>query len=360
MLRRVQNEEPWPQSKVHCDWDGDVENSAWLAVRTAHRQLGSSVRLETLDDALRIRYERERQRRENFRERLVPSIERGWQGNEAGAYFRAIFDAFKRSAGAPALDETPEESSLALVARAMMELLDRPDAEALEYRRTFCQLIEAVCDRDDADNDDEIDAEEAFRRWEEIKLRLKEEYARTRGGFARLMYGGTRQESRRMIQLAFNRARSFPRILVAQSLVGREGLNLHKACRVVVLLHPEWNPGVVEQQIGRVDRVDSRWCGELRKALDSGTPAAQLPRIEVRPVVFRGTYDEHNWKVLRDRWDNLRAQLHGDVIAPEFATLSNEEKAVFDEISDAAPDFSPTRSKLKPTDAENIPLVGVG
>ncbi len=342
MLRRIQNEEPWPQSKVHGDRDGDAESSEWLAVRAAHRQLGSSLQLETLDDTLRIRYERERQRREDFRERLVPEIERGWQGKEAGVYLKAIFDAFRRSAGATVSDERPEESSLALVARAMMELLERPDADATEYTRTFCQLIEAVCDRDDADNDDEIDADEAARQWEEIKLRLKEEYARTQGGFARLVYGGTRQESRRMIQLAFNRAKSFPRILVAQSLVGREGLNLHKACRVVVLLHPEWNPGVVEQQIGRVDRVDSRWCNELRTALDSGTPGPELPRIEVRPVVFRGTYDEHNWKVLRERWDNLRAQLHGDVISPESAALNTEDKALFDEISGAAPNFSPS------------------
>jgi SNF2 family DNA or RNA helicase len=48
-------------------------------------------------------------------------------------------------------------------------------------------------------------------------------------------------------------------VLVAQSVVGREGLNLHRACRTVILLHPEWNPGVVEQQIGRVDRLSSYW-----------------------------------------------------------------------------------------------------
>jgi hypothetical protein len=66
-----------------------------------------------------------------------------------------------------------------------------------------------------------------------------------------------------------------------------------------------------------------------------------LPRIEIRPVVFRGTYDEHNWKVLRERWDALRAQLHGEVLSVEFATLSDEDKALFQDISSAAPDFSP-------------------
>jgi hypothetical protein len=301
--------------------------SGW-PVSAAHRQLASPLQLETLDETLRIRYERERQRREDFRERLIPEIERGWQGHSAGSHYRAIFDAFRRSVDANTTGERAEQSSLALVARAMMELLESPDAEAPEYASTFCQLIEAVCDSDDADYDDyEIAAHEGTKLWDETATRLRDEYTRTQGGFARLMYGGTSPESRRMIQLAFNRAESFPRVLVAQSLVGREGLNLHKSCRIVVLLHPEWNPGVVEQQIGRVDRVDSRWCNELNKALDLGTPADQLPRIEVRPVIFRGTYDEHNWKVLRERWDNLRAQLHGDVISPEFASVNHEDKA---------------------------------
>lgn len=345
MLRRVQNKEPWPQAKVHGDRDGDAENSEWLAVRAAHRQLTSPLQLDTLDETLRVRYERERQRREQFRERLIPKIDRGWQGHNPGARFKAIFDAFRRSIDANTSDERAEQSSLALVARAMMELLESTDAEVSEYASTFCQLIEAVCDRDDADDDNnEIDAAEATGLWGEIEARLRDEYTRTQGGFARLMYGGTSPESRRMIQLAFNRAKSFPRVLVAQSLVGREGLNLHKSCRIVVLLHPEWNPGVVEQQIGRVDRVDSRWCNELKKALNSGTPAGQLPRIEVRPVIFRGTYDEHNWKVLRERWDNLRSQLHGDVISPEFANANHEDKEVFDEVSNAAPDFSPNPS----------------
>src|SRR6266851_5601008 len=72
MLRRVQNKQPWPQAKVHGDPDGDAENSEWLAVRAAHRQLTSPLQLDTLDETLRVRYERERQRREQFRERLIP------------------------------------------------------------------------------------------------------------------------------------------------------------------------------------------------------------------------------------------------------------------------------------------------
>jgi hypothetical protein len=302
----------------------------------------SSLQLDTLNETLRVRYDRERQRREKFREGLIPQIERGWQGHNLGAHSRAIFDAFRRSVDVNTPGEKGEQQSLALVARAMMELLESPNVEASEYASTFCHLIEAVCDKDDGDDDGhEIDEDEATELWDQVEARLRNEYTRTQGGFARLMYGGTSPESRRMIQLAFNRANSFPKVLVAQSLVGREGLNLHKSCRIVVLLHPEWNPGVVEQQIGRVDRVDSHWCNELKKAIVLKTPVDQLPRIEVRPVVFRDTYDEHNWRVLRERWDNLRAQLHGDVILPEFANVDHEDQELFDEISNAAPNFSP-------------------
>lgn len=345
MLRRVQNKLPWPQAKVHGDPDGNAVNSEWLAVRAAHRQLMSPVQLETLDETLRLSYERESLRREQFRDRLISQIEQGWEGSDPGLRIKAIFDAFKRSVDTNAPGERAEQRSLALVARAMMELLETPDAQAAEFAKTFCQLIEAVSDRDNADDDDrEMDDDEATEHWDEIERRLKDEYNRPQGGFARLMFGGTSPESRRMIQLAFNRPKSFPRVLVAQSLVGREGLNLHTSCRIVVLLHPEWNPGVVEQQIGRVDRVDSRWCKELNKAIESGVSADQLPRIEVRPVVFRGTYDEHNWQVLRTRWDDLRAQLHGVVIPPSVAIVDQESKELIEEISNAAPHFSPTRS----------------
>ena len=128
MLRRVQNKEPWPQAKVHGDRDGNAENSEWPAVRAAHRQLKSPVQLETLDETLRTSYERERQRREQFRERLIPGSNRVGKDIIPGT-LKAIFDAFKRSVDANTPGERAEQRSLALVARAMMELLESPEAE---------------------------------------------------------------------------------------------------------------------------------------------------------------------------------------------------------------------------------------
>ncbi|MGD9985091.1 MAG: C-terminal helicase domain-containing protein, partial [Porticoccaceae bacterium] len=236
-----------------------------------------------------------------------------------------------------------------VVARAIQELMGVSAGTAIstDYAQAFVDLVAAASDRDEGDaggNGQLDEGEEADDLWAELESRLREEYNRPEDGYARLMYGETRPETRRFLQLAFNRKPAHPKVLVAQSLVGREGLNLHKACRTVVLLHPEWNPGVVEQQIGRVDRIGSLWEEKLTQAIADKLPKEDLPRIEIRAVVFRGTYDEVNWQVLRDRWDDLRAQLHGIVISPRIAEKYSEAPGMVAEINDAAPNFSPLRN----------------
>ncbi|WP_419468955.1 C-terminal helicase domain-containing protein [Burkholderia diffusa] len=222
--------------------------------------------------------------------------------------------------------------------------LERRDPSV--YAAAFVELVEATSDRDveqtdadtggDADFDD-VDFDAA---WQKIEERLNEEFNRPEGGFARLMYGDTKPETRRMQQLAFNRAHVYPRVLVAQSMVGREGLNLHRACRTVVLLHPEWNPAVVEQQIGRVDRLGSLWESLIERQIH-GAQVHDIPRIEFCPVVFKGTYDEVNWRVLHERWEDLRAQLHGVVVSSRLADRHPELSALIDDINRAAPNFTP-------------------
>ena len=348
MLRRLQSDQPWPQAKVHGEMDGKAENSEWPAVRAAHRQLKCSLSLDEIDGRLHARYDILRRKRERLREQLIAKIEQGLKETGASQQVDALLAAFRISARDHAFGKADERHPLALVSRATEELLgdSASEFEPSDYTHAFNQLIEAVSDRDEGDmnHDGQLDETEAGKLWRVLEERLHEEYNRPQGGFARLMYGGTKPESRRMIQLAFNRPNSFPKVLVAQSMVGREGLNLHKACRIVVLLHPEWNPGVVEQQIGRVDRVGSHWALELEKAIEAGIRGDPLPRIEVRPVIFRGTYDEHNWQVLRERWDDLRAQLHGVVIPPRFAEADPESSKLIQEIIAAAPNFSPSRA----------------
>lgn len=345
MLRCVDEKLPWSQSKVH-------ENESWDAIEAAHNQLKRHKELDRtmLNDTLAKQYQQIENQRREIRDRLIGHIEDGFNHKQPDKRVLALFNAFKSvAAAASGRMQGSDDHSLAVVARAMQELMGASTGTAIstDYAQAFVDLVAAASDRDegDADGNGQLDeGEEADDLWAELESRLREEYNRPEGGYARLMYGETRPETRRFLQLAFNRKPAHPKVLVAQSLVGREGLNLHKACRTVVLLHPEWNPGVVEQQIGRVDRIGSLWEEKLTQAIADKLPKEDLPRIEIRAVVFRGTYDEMNWQVLRDRWDDLRAQLHGIVISPRIAEKYSEAPGMVAEINDAAPNFSPLRN----------------
>ncbi|MCY0854022.1 DEAD/DEAH box helicase [Cupriavidus sp. D39] len=338
MLRCIDQRTPWPQAKVPDD--------GWEAIAAAHQQLQrpGSLQPEQLERALAEQYKSLEQQRERYRDRLLTHVHAGLAGHADNARAKRLFDAFRKSVD-NAQQAEDERSPLAVVAKAMQELLG-PDTDAFDpkaFASAFIELVDASADRDEGDTDGNgtLDEEEATELWDVLEKRLDEEYNRPQGGFARLMFGGTKPDTRRLLQLAFNRENSFPKVLVAQSTVGREGLNLHKACRTVVLLHPEWNPGVVEQQIGRVDRVGSLWETHLDEAIRGGISPGDLPRIEIRPIVFKGTYDEKNWQVLRERWDDLRAQLHGVVISPLIAAKYEIPQWIVDEINGFAPNFSP-------------------
>jgi superfamily II DNA or RNA helicase len=340
MLRCVDGNRPWPQSRVH-------EDDEWDAVLAAHRQLGrqGDIDRNLLDQALTEQYQALENQRRNIREKLVSSIEKGFKIKQPDKRVRSLFDAFKNTT--TEISEQIQDSddhALAVVAKAIHELVGTnvENVPPADFAQAFIDLVSASSDRDegDADGDGLLDEAEASDLWDDLRIRLREEYNRPEGGYARIMYGETKPATRRFLQLAFNRRQGHPKVLVAQSLVGREGLNLHKACRTVVLLHPEWNPGVVEQQIGRVDRIGSLWEEKLNQVVDK-LNTGELPRIEIRPVVFKGTYDEKNWCVLRERWDDLRAQLHGVVISSRIAEKYPDLADLASEINSTAPNFSP-------------------
>jgi hypothetical protein len=231
--------------------------------------------------------------------------------------------------------------------RALSELLgsDLKSVTPKQIAESFIQLIGALDDSDtfEGESQDDLAEEEVSYLWKTLEERLTVDYSSPQGNLARFMYGDTKPHTRRMLQLGFNRDNGFPRVLIAQSVVGREGLNLHEACRFVVLLHPEWNPGVLEQQIGRVDRIGSHWEKQFFRAAESGTSTEEVPKIECRAVVFAGTYDEHNWRVLNERWDNLRAQLHGLIISARQEKLEHVTREWAENVNRNAPNFSPLR-----------------
>ncbi len=328
MLRSLDNALPWPQASIADD--------EWEAVQTAHRQMNRPgvLNRQSINAQLEAQYRALENARERSRVQLSDRLQSGLAEMPQAVRARSLFEAFSRSG-----------SGLAALAKALGEMLGDQAMELppSAWAQAFTELVEASGDRDEGEDngDGNFDATEVDKLWATLAQRLEAEYTRPQGGFARLMHGDTAPPTRRLLQLAFNRNTSFPRVLVAQSLVGREGLNLHRACRTVVLLHPEWNPGVVEQQIGRIDRIGSRWEQLLAQAIDQGVEPHSWPRIRIMPVVFKGTYDEANWQVLRHRWDELRAQLHGVVIPESARSDDSLADSWIDEINAAAPNFSP-------------------
>lgn len=335
MLRVLDSKEGfWPQERIHED--------EWGAVRAAHRQLARAGVADrtTIDGALKGRYRQLEERRKSFRDSLLKALERGLATDGQDPRLVAIFEAFKKAV----ISSPMGQGTLSTVARAISDHLGDIDDTATEADLVvaFADLILAAGDRDQ--DDDEAmptNGKAVANLWETIEERVREEYSHAQGGHARLMHGETKPATRRLLQLSFNRRRASPHILVAQSIVGREGLNLHKACRTVFLLHPEWNPGVVEQQIGRVDRLGSLWEQLLEGAIARGEECHNLPRIRIWPVVFEGTYDETNWRTLKQRWDELRAQLHGVVLTHQHSDGDEGMKFLVDEINSAAPNFTP-------------------
>jgi hypothetical protein len=81
-----------------------------------------------------------------------------------------------------------------------------------------------------------------------------------------------------------------PRILI-MSPIGREGIDFHEQCRVALHYDLWWNPAVIEQRNGRIDRI-----GSLYERLKKKYPNIKI--IWYTPY-FQHTVDEH----LRNRLD---------------------------------------------------------
>jgi hypothetical protein len=188
------------------------------------------------------------------------------------------------------------------------------------------------------DDIDDKDTEVEAARQDTLHRALADELSGRQSWHARLLQGSMRWESRRYLQAAFNRPGASPGVLIAQSQVGREGLNLHKACRVVLQFHAEWNPAILEQQIGRVDRKGSCWEQQARRWLEngaSGTPAF----IEVRQLVFEGTYDAYKWDRVGRRQREFDASLFGALLPQEAWDRVPSDRV--ETLVAAAPAFAP-------------------
>jgi superfamily II DNA or RNA helicase len=73
------------------------------------------------------------------------------------------------------------------------------------------------------------------------------------GDWLRVLYGGMGDDERDGIKRAFNDPSSSARVLLATDAAG-EGLNLQRACCLLLHWDIPWNPGKMEQRNGRLDR----------------------------------------------------------------------------------------------------------
>jgi superfamily II DNA or RNA helicase len=213
-----------------------------------------------------------------------------------------------------------------------------------EFEKLINQLKEEASDQeDDNDNLNKINWSDAQSK--NILIKTLQEYLENHtgndGNFARLMEGKTNPQARRNMQASFNRPNSRLKVLVAQSQVGREGMNLQEACKTVILFHSEWNPGVVEQQIGRVDRKKSLWLKEINQ-WEKNDRIGDMPTINIHPIILAGTYGEHNWETLNARWKSLRAQLNGDILGNENQDIYENKQQLIARIKDVTPRFNPS------------------
>jgi hypothetical protein len=188
---------------------------------------------------------------------------------------------------------------------------------------------------------DEKDGQKRAKLRQESLRELVKDATTRQSHHARLLDGDTSWQTRRYMQAAFNRSGASPWVLIAQSQVGREGLNLHESCRVVVQFHAEWNPAVLEQQIGRVDRKGSLWERLFEEWRTNGGKAP-LPFIEVRQLLFEGTYDAYQWDRVMRRQHVFDASLFGSLLpADAWERVPDGRKK---ELLEAAPSFSPLKN----------------
>jgi hypothetical protein len=108
----------------------------------------------------------------------------------------------------------------------------------------------------------------------------------------RLANGGTSREARRRLMLTFNTP-FFPEVLISSAVMG-EGVDLHHECRHTIHHDLDWNPSVLEQRTGRLDRLGSK------------AEVTDLPIVVYEPFL-EGTQDEKQFRVVKDRerWFNV-------------------------------------------------------
>ena len=130
----------------------------------------------------------------------------------------------------------------------------------------------------------------------------------------------------------------YPLSLVC-SQVSQEGVDMHRYCRTIILHDLNWNPAVLEQRVGRLDRVGS-YASELHLPVDIFIP------------YLANSYDEYQYaRILQ------RAELQELIFGSNDTVISDKGWDDKDD-PEATYEFSSQFLEERNNQDENIPLLG--
>jgi hypothetical protein len=131
-----------------------------------------------------------------------------------------------------------------------------------------------------------------------------------------LVTGKSGQDRREKVFQGFN-SPLLPEVLICTQ-VGGEGIDLHRYCRLVIHYDLPWNPAIVEQRTGRIDRIGSKTFRERERD--------DRVLLEISVPYLAGTYDERIFEELRVRAQTFEVLTGGSVSADAPATGKTDGK----------------------------------
>jgi hypothetical protein len=171
-------------------------------------------------------------------------------------------------------------------AEAFTRALKKPDGTGRTLRQRLEAFATFLAQRTPGER------EELLERLQKLESATRERDGARQIPNVRLANGEVERETRERLMLAFNTP-FFPEILIASSVMA-EGVDLHLNCRHVIHHDLDWNPSVIEQRTGRLDRLGSL-------AEEAGKP------VVVFEPFLEATQDEKMFRVMKDRerWFNV-------------------------------------------------------
>jgi hypothetical protein len=212
-------------------------------------------------------------------------------------------------------------------AEAVARTLDYLDGSGVSWRRKFDDFIEFLTKR--CSSEERLLCLDAANDIQTGRIRVESDEDEGSGpdgatvtlANVQVAMGTTRRDARSRLMRAFNTP-FFPDILVCSEVMG-EGVDLQRFCRHVIHHDLDWNPSIIEQRTGRIDRL--------------GCKAEGRHPILVYLPYLTGTADERQFRVMSDRERWFRVVMGQDevakLISPDDGGAVPLPDAIADELS---------------------------